>query len=131
MSETLDALQQRLNPTHVKEQVVEQMRQVKDSVRQATIGKVENMVDRVSDSGRSIGETIKSNPIPSALVGIGLAWLWMNRRSDSRGTTRGYGYAGGYGSENYGGGYDGSGRYDDRERPLDYQGGGRTSAERY
>src|SRR3954464_190796 len=77
MSETIDALQERLNPAYlkeqVKEQVAEQVRHVKDTVRQATIGKVEQMVDRVSDSGRTVGDTIRANPIPSALVGIGLA----------------------------------------------------------
>lgn len=133
MSETIDALQHRLNPAYlkeqVKEQVIEQVRQVKDSVRQATLGKVEDMVDRVSDSGRSIGETIRANPIPSALVGIGLAWLWMNRRGDSAATTRRYDRS--YGYDRYGEdrGYDPTrGAYDDRR--SDYS-GGRTSAERY
>jgi hypothetical protein len=26
-------------------------------------------------------ETVRQNPLPAALVGIGLGWLWMNRRS--------------------------------------------------
>jgi hypothetical protein len=91
MTETIDELQERLSPSYlkdqVKEQVVEQYRQARDSVREATIGKVEDMVERVSDTmyetRRSMVETVTANPIPSALVGIGLAWLWMNRR-DSR-----------------------------------------------
>jgi gas vesicle protein len=92
MSETIDELQERLSPSYlkaqVKEQVIEQYKQVRDTVREATIGKVEDMVERVSDSvyetRRTIVDTITANPIPSALVGIGLAWLWMNRGHDSR-----------------------------------------------
>jgi len=92
MSETIDELQERLSPSYlkeqVKEQVMEQYEQAKETVREATIGKVEDMVERVSDTvyetRRGIVDTIKANPVPSALVGIGLAWLWMNGRGESK-----------------------------------------------
>jgi gas vesicle protein len=98
MTETIDELQERLSPSHlkeqVKEQVIEQYKQARETVREATIGKVEDMVDRVSDTmyetRRSIVDTVTGNPIPSALVGIGLAWLWMNRRNDSGSARRRY-----------------------------------------
>jgi hypothetical protein len=98
MSETIDELQVRLSPSYIKEQVREQVmehyHQAKESVRQATIGKVEDMVERVSDTvydtRRSIVDTVTANPIPSALVGIGIAWLWMNRRSESESSARRY-----------------------------------------
>jgi ElaB/YqjD/DUF883 family membrane-anchored ribosome-binding protein len=32
--------------------------------------------------GSSIMETISRNPLPAALTGIGLAWLWMSRSED-------------------------------------------------
>jgi len=102
MSETINALTERLSPSnlkeqaqeqlhdvkeHVKEQVKEQFYGAKEMVRDATIGRVENMVsnasDTVSDAGSSIMDTIRQNPIPAALVGIGLSWLYMNRRSSS------------------------------------------------
>lgn len=99
MSETIDELQERLSPSHLKEQVkehvIEQYEQAKHTVREATIGKVQDMVERVSDTvyetRRSIADTISANPIPSALVGIGLAWLWVNRRGDSGSATARYG----------------------------------------
>jgi Protein of unknown function (DUF3618) len=98
MTETIDELQERLSPSHlkeqVKEQVIEQYKQARETVREATIGKVEDMVDRVSDTmyetRRSIVDTVTGNPIPSALVGIGLAWLWMNRRNDPGSARRRY-----------------------------------------
>jgi hypothetical protein len=82
MTETIDELQERLSPSHLKEQVreqvIEQYKQARETVREATIGKVEDMVERVSDTmyetRRSIVDTVTTNPIPSALVGIGLAW---------------------------------------------------------
>src|SRR3954452_17157711 len=76
LSETIDALQERLSPSRLKEQVreqvAEQYEQAKQTVREATIGKVENMVERVSDkmyqTRGTIVETVKANPVPSALV---------------------------------------------------------------
>lgn len=74
MSQTIDAIQERLNPQHVVEQV-------KDTVREATVGKVEDMVSNVTDTARNTGsgimDTIKSNPIPAALAGATLGWLFL------------------------------------------------------
>jgi len=89
MSETIDAIQERLNPQHLKEQVKDQVREqfqeVKATVREATIGKAEDMVrnvgDTLDDARYGLVETIRQNPIPAALVGIGLGWLFMNKRS--------------------------------------------------
>lgn len=74
MSQTIDAIQERLNPTHIAEQV-------RDTVREATIGRAEQMVNEVTDSARdmssNIVDTVIRNPVPAALVGIGLTWLYM------------------------------------------------------
>ncbi len=79
MSETIGELQERLSPAHIKAQI-----------REATIGKVENMAQRASDTmneaRRSVVSTVTANPVPAALVGIGLAWLWMNRRNGGSGS---------------------------------------------
>jgi len=102
MSGTIDAIQQRLNPDNLSEQAKDAAREAveeakeavrhalleaKESVREATIGRVETMVRNVSDSAyetrEGLMDTVRSNPIPAALVGIGLGWLWMNRRSGS------------------------------------------------
>jgi len=88
MSETIDELQERLNPANVKEMVkerlVEKVQIAKETIMDATLGKVEDMAERMSDTvyetRRGIVEVVKANPIPSAMVGVGLAWLWMNRR---------------------------------------------------
>ena len=75
MSQTIDELQDKLSPQHLKAQV-------KDTVREATIGRAEHMVSNAGETARGAGhsvmETIKENPVPAAMVGIGLGWLFMN-----------------------------------------------------
>ena len=65
MSETIEAIQERLSPTNLKEQVMEQVREqvqeAKDAVREATIGKVENIMqsagDKVYEARRTVVDT--------------------------------------------------------------------------
>jgi ElaB/YqjD/DUF883 family membrane-anchored ribosome-binding protein len=120
LGDTIEEIGERLNPRNIKEQV-------KQNVRDATIGRVENMahsaVDRVNDTRRTITDTIKQNPIPAAMVGVGLGWLMYNSRQASQGASRrtyvseyeraygrgagtgtGYGVPGAYGSSGYAGG---------------------------
>jgi gas vesicle protein/ElaB/YqjD/DUF883 family membrane-anchored ribosome-binding protein len=92
MSHTVEDIGYRLNPDRLKQQL-------KDNVHEATIGKAENMarmaVDRVDDTRHSIMDTIRDNPIPAAMVGIGLGWMLFNGRRDDHVHHRsaGYGYA--------------------------------------
>src|SRR5688572_23326096 len=69
ISHELDEIGERLNPQHVKAQI-------KDGVREATIGRVEDMARQ---AGEGFMQTIKDNPLPAAMAGVGLAWLYMNR----------------------------------------------------
>ena len=72
MGETVDAIQQRLSPENLKEQA-------KDRVMGATVG-------RAQEAGSGIMQTIRANPVPAALTGIGLTWLFASaRRSQSSG----------------------------------------------
>lgn len=91
MGETIDAIQARLDPELLKfkaEQRVEQaVDRAKDEVYDATIGRVEEATGRatrtVTDWRDNVIETIKDNPIPAALVGIGLGWLIMESSSSA------------------------------------------------
>jgi len=69
MSETVDAIQERLSPENLKEQA-------KDRVKEATVG-------RAREARSGIVNTIRENPLPAALTGIGLTWLLANARSQS------------------------------------------------
>jgi len=69
MGETVDVIQARLSPENLKEQA-------KDRVKEATVGKAQ-------EAGSGIMDTIRQNPLPAALTGIGLGWLVMNSRRQS------------------------------------------------
>jgi hypothetical protein len=144
MSRTVNQIEERLSPAHIKEQVADlkqsvlgnyhevkdhvkddltrelreakgkvagEITEAKQKVRDATVGKVEHMVhdakemvhdagERVTGAGSTVVDIIKANPVPAALVGIGLGWLIMSARSSSSADRRrrrefeysGYGY---------------------------------------
>ncbi len=85
MSGTIDAIQDRLNPQRIGEQV-------RDQVREATIGRAEQMVSDVTESAREAGggmvDLIRANPVPVAMAALGLGWLWMKRPSADSGAAR-------------------------------------------
>ncbi len=117
LTETVEAIGQKLEPSNLA-------REAGETARAATIGKVEQMSmgmqetwrDVRSGNGEGILETVKSNPIPAAMVGLGLGMLFMNRgaTSQSGGRANSDWRRGYYGYEPYGGteyaGYDASGR---------------------
>ena len=76
MSETVDAIQERLSPENLKEQAKDRVEQAKDRVKEATVGKAQ-------EAGSGIVDTIRQNPLPAALTGIGLGWLFVNARKSS------------------------------------------------
>jgi ElaB/YqjD/DUF883 family membrane-anchored ribosome-binding protein len=83
ISETVNIIQERLSPERLKEQAqdmaVQLKEQAQEKIRDATIGRIEEMADNVNRKTRSasysIVETIKHNPVPAALAGLGLGWL--------------------------------------------------------
>jgi hypothetical protein len=68
MSHTIDEIQYRLSPDHLKEQAKQSMKQ---SFRRARVNTSRNTIDRV-----------KANPIGAALVGVGLWMLLRNNDAD-------------------------------------------------
>ena len=91
MSQTINEIQERLSPDHL-------MGQVKETVREATIGKVERVMETIGEvtepareamsragstikeAGTSVGYSVLKNPIPIALIGLGVGMLWMKSR---------------------------------------------------
>ncbi len=102
IGQTINEIQERLSPEHL-------MDQVKETVREATIGKVERVMDRVSDTisnvtepamdmmgrageklketGSSVTNIVQQNPIPCALIGLGLGMFIVNRIRNADGRT--------------------------------------------
>lgn len=96
MSEVVDEIQTKLSPQRLTQEA-------KEMVKEATIRKVEDMANttmRKADIWRSqVMETVKQNPIPAALIGIGLGWLLIE---GSRSSSSHYGYESNYNDPYYG-----------------------------
>ena len=91
MSQTINEIQERLSPEHL-------MGQVKETVREATIGKVERVMETIGEvtepareaisragstikeAGTSVGYSVWRNPLPLALIGLGVGMLFMKSR---------------------------------------------------
>lgn len=69
MSQTIDAIQERLSPAYIKEQMKQQVRESIHETKEATI-------DTVKGAGTTMIERIKQNPIPAAIAGLSLAWFF-------------------------------------------------------
>jgi ElaB/YqjD/DUF883 family membrane-anchored ribosome-binding protein len=83
MGRTIDELQERLSPQNV-------VQQAKDSVHDATVGRVKEMVstagetardaaadvaERAQDTASMIADEVRSHPVTTALIGAGIVWL--------------------------------------------------------
>jgi ElaB/YqjD/DUF883 family membrane-anchored ribosome-binding protein len=107
LSDTIDALQEKLDPARIAEQVKGQIREkateaydtAKDAVKEATIGKAEKIMSNVSetvtnateragtavrDTSSSVVDYIRENPVPFVLIGIGAGMLAMSGRGKER-----------------------------------------------
>jgi ElaB/YqjD/DUF883 family membrane-anchored ribosome-binding protein len=100
MSQTINEIQERLSPDHL-------LGQVKETVRDATIGKVERVVSSVGETisevtepalevaglagnaikevGTTVADKIWKNPIPVALIGLGVGMLVVRNFSNGGG----------------------------------------------
>jgi ElaB/YqjD/DUF883 family membrane-anchored ribosome-binding protein len=61
MGDTIDAIQTRLSPARA-------IADVKDSVTEATVGRLKRLADRTRASSRSALDTVRDNPLPFALL---------------------------------------------------------------
>lgn len=87
LGDTVEEIGERFNPTRLKEEL-------KSDIRDATIGKVENMAQQtaemVSDAQRSLMQSIRENPVPVIMVGIGLGWMILNASRKHTGSNSQY-----------------------------------------
>ncbi|MBX3013001.1 MAG: DUF3618 domain-containing protein [Caldilineaceae bacterium] len=74
MSHKIDQIQARLHPDHLKAQAQETVR---DLVRESTESLTSYLSENSKELGASVAQAIKSNPIPAALIGVGIGWLLM------------------------------------------------------
>ena len=82
MSETIEAIQERLTPSNIVANAKESVRNVTTEKVKQMANTAENAADRVMHN--SFMDTVRENPVPAAMIGIGAAWLLMKGRSDSQ-----------------------------------------------
>jgi hypothetical protein len=81
MGGTIDAIQDKLSYANLSEQVSEHVSNAvetaKDAVFDATLGKAADMMKNITNdfSSTKFAKTVKSNPLPFALIGIGAGLL--------------------------------------------------------
>jgi ElaB/YqjD/DUF883 family membrane-anchored ribosome-binding protein len=91
MTETIDEIEDRLSPRNLAEQA-------KTTVREATVGRIETMMNSASDRARGLAgqgremaggmtERMKESPIPYVLIGVGVGWLLLNSRGNGGSVT--------------------------------------------
>jgi ElaB/YqjD/DUF883 family membrane-anchored ribosome-binding protein len=89
LQQTVAAIQERLSPAHLKEQAA-------NTVHDATIGRVHQMINRAEDrvnqaaestrhAATEVSREVRNNPIPYVLIGAGVAWLFASRRQNRSG----------------------------------------------
>jgi hypothetical protein len=124
MSETIDAIQEKLTFSNIADQVKETVSDqissavetARDAVYDATIGKAgdfvqnvgrglsdvtENVGDAFGDTGTSLMRAVRRNPIPFALAGLGISFLFIRQRSRRKRIQRSYEYDYDYDSQRY------------------------------
>lgn len=88
MSETIDAIQEKLRPGNI-------VAEAKDRVKSATTERVKQMADTASETAQQayeqtrqvagdLVEGARSNAVPVAMIGIGVAWLLVERFRQNR-----------------------------------------------
>ncbi len=126
MADTVEEIGARVNPDRLQRELKARARgevdEWKRTVKRKARSTMRDVEHEVSEGGRGLWQTIKENPIPATMVGVGLAWLVANggghdddeyersRRLQGRARVRGgYGpadpyverYAVGYAAEPY------------------------------
>ena len=88
MSETIDALQEKLKPANL-------VADATDRVKSATTEKVRHMAESASETAQEMYrstsegaygmvEEVRNNPIPALMIGAGVAWMIMDRSRGRR-----------------------------------------------
>lgn len=106
MGHTIEKIGDRVNPGRVKNDLkaraTEEMHEARDNVKRKARAAMRNVEHGVESTGRGIWDTIKDNPIPAGMIGMGIAWLAAASRRDGDGHDYEYGYGSRYESGGYG-----------------------------
>jgi uncharacterized protein YjbJ (UPF0337 family) len=80
MSAKIDQLQQKLDPSRLKEQAQETVR---DFLTESSNSVMDYVRTNRKEISSSVVDAVKRNPVPSALIALGLGWLLVESMSSS------------------------------------------------
>lgn len=102
MSHKIDRISQRVSPEYLKDQAQDAMRTAMNEGADTVVNYVR---DHAADLGSTLFDAVKHNPVPVALIGLGVGWLLVEGLSEQSGgnrrhrhhspynyNTQGYGY---------------------------------------
>lgn len=95
MSETIDALQERLRPGNIVSDATER-------VKTATSERVRGMADRASGTAQGLMHEARHNAVPALMIGAGVAWMLIDRSRHHDGRHREHAEGSEYSSPRYG-----------------------------
>lgn len=78
MSQRVDEIQEQLSPENLKQQARSTVRELVDEGTAAISGYFQG---NSGEMGRNLATTIKRNPLPAALIGLGIGWLLVEGMS--------------------------------------------------
>lgn len=90
MGHTIERIGDRVNPDRVQRELKNRARaqvdELKTNVKRKARSTMRDVEHGVSEKGRGLWATIKDNPIPAGMIGVGAAWLMANGsgKDDSR-----------------------------------------------
>ena len=76
MGHTIEAIQERISPQHLRDQALEAVREVTHG---AAADVAQNARDTAATAGSAALDVLREHPIPVALAGLGAGWLLTHR----------------------------------------------------
>ena len=85
VSSTIDAIQNKLTPGQMMDQALDYFRGKGSSsgttISGGTTANLGAVADGASEFAANLGNAVRANPLPVAVIGLGVAWLMMSNRS--------------------------------------------------
>ena len=82
LGDTVDAIKNRVSPENVKREVTSQAGDVIQELKVALVEKMDELLHGagggIENITADLGVRIKENPVPAALIGVGISWLVMS-----------------------------------------------------
>jgi ElaB/YqjD/DUF883 family membrane-anchored ribosome-binding protein len=84
MTEDIEAIGEKFTPAHVKARAREALHEARNTAMEKVQEMAHQVTDTARDAGTGVVEAVKRNPVPAAMIGVGVAWLVAGRRDGTK-----------------------------------------------